>query len=509
MNLADLIDRNAAFTPDKPALRFEDAVWDYAFLAGRIEALARALKSELGVHRGDRVAVLALNRPDYLALLYACARLGAMLVPLNWRLAQPEQLFILRDAGVKVLFVAQDFAPVVPALALGLPHARIVALDDAALFNSLLDAGRRDGREPHIDFAAPLLIVYTSGTTGRPKGAVLTQRAVFCNGVMSHHMHAMTPDDHVLTVLPFFHVGGLNIQTTPALHLGATVTIHGRFDAAATLAAIARVRPTLTVLVPATIQLLRQHPAWQATDLSCLRAMTTGSSIVPEELIDAFASRGVPVLQVYGATETCPIAIYTRLSGDRTPPGSTGLPGLLCEARIVDADGNDVPADVPGEILIRGDNVLTEYWGNQAATADALRDGWYWTGDIARRDADGFVSVLERKRNLIISGGENVYPAEIERVLQQHPAVSEAAAIGVPDRRWQEVPLAFVVLRAGATVTTEELHGHLAMHLARFKLPQDIIMTSELPRNALGKVQHFRLRERWRASHASASTLEH
>ncbi len=499
MNLADLIDRNATFTPDKPALRFEETVWDYTFLARRIEALARALQSQLGVRRGDRVAVLALNRPDYLALLYACARLGAMLVPLNWRLSVPEQLFILRDAGVTALFIATEFAAVMPVLADALPHARIVALDDAAAFNSLLDATSSDRREPDVDLSAPLLIVYTSGTTGRPKGAVLTQQAVFCNGVMSHHMHAMTPDDHVLTVLPFFHVGGLNIQTTPALHLGATVTIHARFDPGATLSAIARDRPTLVVLVPATIRVLRQHPAWQTTDLSCLRAMTTGSSIVPQELIDAFANRRVPVLQVYGATETCPIAIYTRLGGDLTRPGSTGLPGLLCEARIVNADGNDVPANVPGEILIRGDNVLTEYWANEAATAEALREGWYWTGDIAQRDTDGCVTVLERKRNLIISGGENIYPAEIERVLCEHPAVLEAAAIGVPDPIWQEVPLAFVVLCEEATTTAEELHVHLAAQLARFKLPRDVIITSELPHNALGKVQHFRLREMWRA----------
>jgi fatty-acyl-CoA synthase len=500
MNLTDLIDRNANLTPDKPALRFEDKAWDYAFLASRIDALARALKSQLGVHRSDRVAVLALNRPDYLALLYACARLGAMLVPLNWRLTVPEQLFILRDAGVKALFIATDFLAAKPVLADALPHVRIVALDDAAAFNSLVDAGCSDAREPHIDLSTPLLIVYTSGTTGRPKGAVLTQQAVFCNGVMSHHMHAMTPDDHVLTVLPFFHVGGLNIQTTPALHLGATVTIHARFDPGATLAAIARDRPTLIVLVPATIQVLRQHPAWRATDLTCLRAMTTGSSIVRQELIDAFADRHVPVLQVYGATETCPIAIYTRLGGDLNRPGSTGLPGLLCEARIVDTDGNDAPANVPGEILIRGDNVLTEYWGDEAATADALREGWYWTGDIGQRDADGHVTVLERKRNLIISGGENIYPAEIERILHEHPAVLEAAAIGVPDPIWQEVPLAFVVLRDGTTTTAEELHMLLAAQLARFKLPRDIVICSELPRNALGKVQHFRLREMWASS---------
>ena len=497
MNLADLIERNAAFTPDKPALRFEDAVWDYAFLARRIEALARAMKSQLGVHRGDRVAVLALNRPDYLALLYACARLGAMLVPLNWRLAVPERVFILRDAGVKAVFVAAGFEAVVPPLVDALPQARIVALDDAAAFGALLDAGTGDGREPHVGFSTPLLIVYTSGTTGRPKGAVLTQQALLVNGMMSHHMHAMTADDHVLTVLPFFHVGGLNIQTTPALHLGATVTIHARFDPGATLAAITRDRPGLIVLVPSTIQALRAHPAWHATDLSCLRAMTTGSSIVPQSLIDTFTDRGVPALQVYGATETCPIAIYTRLGGDLTRPGSTGLPGLLCDARIVDADGSDVPANVPGEILIRGDNVLIEYWGNEAATAEALREGWYWTGDIARRDADGYFTVLERKRNVIISGGENVYPAEIELVLQEHKAVLEAAAIGVPDPRWQEVPLAFVVLREGAMVEAEELRAHVATQLARFKLPREIVIVPDLPRNALGKVQHFRLREQW------------
>lgn len=496
MNLADLILRNAAFAPDKPALRFEDTVWDYAFLASRIEALARAMQSLLGIRRGDRVAVLAQNTADYLALLYACARLGAMLVPLNWRLAVQEHAFILCDARPKAVFVAPDFAAVVPPLAQALPQARIVSLD-AAAFTALLAAGTGEGQEGDVDFARPLLLVYTSGTTGRPKGAVLTQQALFCNGVMSHHMHAMTPDDHVLTVLPFFHVGGLNIQTTPALHLGATVTLHARFDPGQTLAAIARDRPTLTVLVPSTIQALRQHPRWNATDLTCLRAMTTGSSIVPQPLIDAFTERGVPVLQVYGATETCPIAIYTRLGGDPTRPGSTGLPGLLCEARIVDDASNDVAAGVPGEILIRGDNVLIEYWGNAAATADALRDGWYWTGDIAVRDADGYVTVLERKRNVIISGGENVYPAEIERALQEHPAVVDAAAIGVPDARWQEVPLAFVVLRDNASATAEELRAHVAAQLARFKLPREIVIVPDLPRNALGKVQHFRLREVW------------
>jgi fatty-acyl-CoA synthase len=503
MDLADLIDRNANFTPDKPALRYLDQVWSYAVLAERITALARAMKSQLAVHRGDRIAVLAANSPDYLMLLYACARLGAMLVPLNWRLAVPEQMFILTDASVKALFVAESFASVCQSLAEALPEVAIVGLDYAPdhgmSLPDLVASGSGDAHHPQVDWRTPLLIVYTAGTTGRPKGAVLTQEALLWNGVMSQHMHAMTADDHVLTVLPFFHVGGLNIQTTPALQLGATVTIHPRFTPDDTLSAIARDRPTLTVLVPATIQALLDNTLWQTTDLSSLRAITTGSTLVPQPLVNAVTARGVPVLQVYGSTETCPIAVYTRLGGDLSRPGSTGLPGLLCEARVVDAAGHDAPPGVLGEVLVRGQNVLVEYWGNAEATADSLRDGWFWTGDIASRDTDGHFFIHDRKKNMIISGGENIYPAEIERVLLEHASVAEAAVIGVADPRWQEVPVALVVARAGTVVTAEELRAHLLSQLARFKVPRDILFVADLPRNALGKVQHFRLRESYRA----------
>ena len=373
MDLSDLIARNAAFTPDKPAIVFEGETLSYAALAARIEQTARALKAEFGVSRGDRVAILSLNRPDYLVLLYACARLGAMLVPLNWRLAVAEQLFILSDASAKVLVLEQAFTEILPALEKSLPDTSIVGLDftppRGIAFERVLSRAHGDGRNPHTDLSCPLLIVYTSGTTGRPKGAVLRQQALLWNGVMSQHMHGLTSDDHVLTVLPFFHVGGLNIQTTPALHHGATVTIHPRFTPEATLAAIERDRPTLTVLVPATIQAVTEHPDWLSTDLSSLKAVSTGSTIVPPHLIERFVARGVPVLQVYGSTETCPIAIYTRLGGDLSRAGSTGLPGLCCEAAVIDDAGNELPPNTPGEIAVRGPNVFYEYWGNEAATA--------------------------------------------------------------------------------------------------------------------------------------------
>ena len=499
MDLSDLIERNAAFAPDKAALVFEGKTLTYAAFGARIVQTARALQAEFGIRRGDRVAILSLNRPDYLVLLYACARLGAMLVPLNWRLAVAEQLFILTDSGAKVLMLEQAFAAVLPALENSRPGVGIVGLDFAPAtgkpFDQFLLQAHGDGRDASANLSCPLLIVYTSGTTGRPKGAVLRQEALLWNGVMSQHMHDLTSSDHILTVLPFFHVGGLNIQTTPALHHGATVTIHSRFTADTTLATIARERPTLTVLVPATIQAVSDHPDWATTDLSSLKAISTGSTIVPPHLIDRFVARGVPVLQVYGSTETCPVAVYTRLGGDLSRIGSTGLPGLCCEAAVVDGAGNEMPPNTPGEIAVRGPNVFFEYWGNERATREALHDGWYRSGDIGVRDADGYFWVHDRKKNRIISGGENIYPAEVERVLLEHPDVSECGVIGRPDPKWDEVPVAYVIKRAGCSIEAEGLKAHVLTQLARFKVPRDIVFVDDLPRTALGKVQHFRLRE--------------
>ncbi|MGB9365848.1 MAG: long-chain-fatty-acid--CoA ligase [Xanthobacteraceae bacterium] len=499
MDLSDLIDRNAAFAPDKPAIHFGGNTLTYSVFAQRIASVARALKSQLGVTRGDRVAILSLNHPDYLVLLYACARLGAMLVPLNWRLAVPEQVFVLQDASVKALVVERSFEGVITPLKQALPNVHIVGLDFAPMndmaFDDLLASGSGDGRNPHVDLSSPLLIVYTSGTTGRPKGAVLRQEALVWNAVMSQHMHDMTAADHVLTVLPLFHVGGLNIQTTPALQLGATVTLHPRFAPDATLDALAKDKPTLTVLVPATMQAVIEHPRWRETDITCLRALTTGSTQVPQGLVDAFTARGVPVLQVYGSTETCPVAVYTRAGGDQRA-GSTGLPGLVCEARVVDDAGHEAAPGIAGEVVVRGPNVFFEYWGNAAATRETLRDGWYHSGDIGTRDADGHFFIHDRKKNMIISGAENIYPAEVERVLIAHADVAEAAVIGRTDPKWQEVPVAYVVRRGGATCDARTLEAHLLTQLARFKVPREYVFVDSLPRNAMGKVQHFVLRER-------------
>jgi fatty-acyl-CoA synthase len=229
-----------------------------------------------------------------------------------------------------------------------------------------------------------------------------------------------------------------------------------------------------------------------------LRALTTGSTQVPQGLVEAFTARGVPVLQVYGSTETCPVAVYTRAGGDQRA-GSTGLPGLVCAARVVDNDGREVAPGVAGEVVVRGPNVFFEYWGNAQATADALREGWYHSGDIGTRDADGHFFIHDRKKNMIISGGENIYPAEVERLLVAHPEIVEGAVIGRADPKWQEVPVAYVVRRAGCTLEAGALEAYLLTQLARFKVPREYVFVDALPRNAMGKVQHFVLRERERS----------
>jgi len=499
MDLSGWIEHHAAFTPDKPALRFEDEEITYAQFAGRIGRLAGMLASELGVGAGDRVAHLGYNSPDFLDLVFACARLGAIVVPLNWRLAPPEHLYILRNAGASVLLAEPEFHEHVESIREPLGDCRLVRYGGTVPgwldYRALLDTGGGKAVMRSADLEDPLLIVYTSGTTGRPKGAVLTQSALLWNAVNSTHMHDLASTDHVLTVLPLFHVGGLNNQTLPALHLGATVTLLRRFEPGATLDAIASDRPSLTVLVPATMQAMIEHPDWAGTDLSCLRSVTTGSTMVPAPLIRAFHDRGVPVIQVYGSTETAPIAIYqTRADAERSV-GSTGKPALHCDVRIVDDNGLDMAPGERGEIVVRGPNVMREYWADPKATAEALVDGWFHTGDIGHTDADGNFWIDERKKDMIISGSENIYPAELEAILAECPDLAEAAVVARPDERWGEVPVAVVVPRPDRAVDKAGVLALFDGRLAKYKRPHDVVFTDALPRNAMGKVLKYQIRE--------------
>lgn len=496
MALSRWIERHAAWQPHKPALIFDGRTITYAEFAARIDALAAGL-IRLGLRHGDRIAILAHNRPEYLELVFAAARIGAIVVPLNWRLAPPEHEWIVGDAAIAALVCDGELRGAADAIGPALGRVRRIAIGFSGPgwidYEALLETpGPASGGEPDD----PALIVYTSGTTGRPKGAVLTQNALAWNAVNGVAAHDMVAADRILTNLPLFHVGGLNNQTLPAFHAGATVLLQRRFAPGDTLSAIARDRPSLILLVPAVMTALIGHPAWAGTDLSSVRLAMAGSSVVPVELIRGFHVRGVPVGQIYGSTETAPIAAVLRREDALRKEGSAGTAALHCDLRIVDAQGRDVARGTRGEILVRGPNVMRGYWRNESATRDAFLDGWFRTGDIGAFDADGYLFVVDRKKDMIVSGGENVYPAELEALLSGHAAIADAAVVGAADPRWGEVPVAFIVRKPDAPLDEHDVKALFDGRLARFKRPQRVIFVDALPRNAMGKVLRYELRRR-------------
>lgn len=458
------------------ALQFGGRWWTRAGLAAAAERCAAVAWHAWGVRPGDRVAWLGSNHVLQLALLVGLARIGAILLPLNFRLAPAEWLKLLADCTPAHLVHDEEWAAPAGELA---QRAGIAAHG--------LDELQADGAPAAPDHAAAdraVLLVYTSGTTGGPKAAVHTQANLLANMEIAARVQEIAPADTVLTVLPLFHVGGLCIQTLPALYAGARVLLQPRFHPGDTLAAIAQERPSLTLQVPATMRALLEHPRWATTDLSCLRAVWAGSSPIPSPLIDAFHARGVPVCNVYGATETGPfsVALPPRHAFDHV--GSCGWPCPPVEAKPGPAHGDAV------ELLLRGPSIVRRYWPDLAA-CDA--DGWFATGDLAQQAADGSWRIIGRAQDLIIAGGENIHPAEIEEALAAHPAIAECAAFGLPDPRWGERVAVAVVLRPGRPADAAELQAHLQQRLARFKLPRRWLFVGQLPKTALGKVQRRQL----------------
>jgi fatty-acyl-CoA synthase len=473
--LAAAIARHARETPDRVAVAMPGDRCTYAELWSRIERVTALLQRECGIGPGERVASLGLNHTAQIDLLAALMRLGAVFVPLNYRLAPAELRAIVDHAGAKLVFHDAAFADA--AGELGVPAQPRERLESST------------GGSPsvaEVDVAAPALLVYTSGTTGQPKGALHTQAGLYWNAVASSALHALTRDDRVLSALPLFHVGGLCIQTVPALYAGAEVILHPRFDAANWLAAVAAERPSISLMVPATMRAAIEHPAWSSTELSALRILGAGSSTIPHSLIEAFHARGVAVCQIYGSTETGPVSIVLARAEAFANVGAAGRPALGCAIRLVDESGTDVPDGSVGEVWVRGPNVMTGYWRDPSHPA--FRDGWFRSGDLASRDATGLYTIVGRAQDLIISGGENIYPAEIENLLAGMPEIAEAAVIGMPDARWGEVPVAAVVVRPAATLTEAAVLGRLEGRIARFKLPRIAFVSGPLPRNAMGKV---------------------
>lgn len=459
----------AARTPDALALQAGDRRLSYRDWIALADAQAAAWSAE-GLGQGALIGWLDHNRPEMLAALLACARLGAVFVPLNWRLAAPELATIARHAGLSALCHG-------PALA-GLA-AQVLALAPCA-----------GPREPALP--GELMLVYTSGTTGEPKGAMHSQAGMLANIDIAVEVQGLGAADRVLAVLPLFHVGGLCIQVLPALAVGAAVMLHARVDAGAWLHDVAAWRASTSLLVPAVMQAIQSHPHWPQADLTGLRFLNSGSQVVPVSLIEAFHRRGVPVAQVYGSTETGPFSIALRPHEALARAGSVGRPAPGVRLKLVDAAGREVAAGEVGEILLQAPNLMRGY--HRQAPGAGLVDGWFATSDLARADGDGWVQVVGRSRDLIISGGENIHPAEIENLLVGWPGVAEVAVLGLPDKRWGEVPVLVIVPQPGARIDRLALQAHFDHQLARFKHPRRIQLLESLPRTALGKVQKDLLR---------------
>ncbi|MFK7874593.1 MAG: class I adenylate-forming enzyme family protein [Paracoccaceae bacterium] len=457
MTIDRWIQDGATKHPDTCAIEFLGKRLSYKDFATQIDVAVTDL-AQRGIAHGDRVAWYGLNNPRVFILLFACARIGAIFVPLNWRLADDEIATIVTDCSPSTVFWDDAFAQKAQGLPIATPQGK------------RLEAATSD----------PLMIVYTSGSTGAPKGVVLAQDAIIANAAMSVQAHGLTPGDTVLNVLPLFHVGGLNILPTPAFSIGATVILHQTFDPDAMVQDLQRVQAAITV--PTVLSAVLQSKIWAEADLRSLRCLSIGSTDVPADLIDAVHHRGIPLVQIYGATETAPFAIYQTHLDAMATVGSIGRRGS-CDIRLVGPDGQD---QNPGEIWVRGANTLLEYWNNPAQTAADIQDGWFKTGDVARVDTNGQYYFLDRIKHIIISGGENIYPAEIERILRDTPGISELSVVGMPDPKWGETPI--VVAVASKPITAQAILARLNGKLARYKHPSRVVFVPALPRNAMGKV---------------------
>jgi fatty-acyl-CoA synthase len=471
--------------------------YDFAKFWRRVARVSAHLQSTWGVQPGDRVAWLGFNHELQLVTLVACARLGAVFLPLNFRLAVPELQQVMGDAQPHLL--VHDTHHANTALALigaDLQHTHHDPLIATASPHGL--------PRPIVNSDMPLLLVYTSGTTGVPKGAVHTQAALLANARASAWAHDFSragahnhaPGDKVLSTLPMFHVGGLCIQTLPALLAGIEVVLHPRFDPSAWLDEMHTSRPTLSLLVPATMRAVFEHPHWADTSLACLRGIMTGSSTVPVAYLETLHARGVPVGQVYGTTETGPVSIVLRLPEAMARVGASGWPHPEAQVKLIDAQGQEVGLGETGEVCIRAANLMRGYWRVDGAPHMGLPDGWFHSGDLGQRAEDGCITIVGRTKDMVISGGENIYPAEIENQLVTLSGVADCAVVGLPDERWGEVPVAALVRTddaVGQALTAEAVMQHLQSRIARFKLPRRVVFMDGLPKSALGKVQKHAL----------------
>jgi len=482
----------------------------YGELNRRAVAAARGLTTSLGLAKGDRFGVLSSNRPEFLDLFFAAGKSGAVIVPLGTRLTPHELSYILADSGVAALIYSGEFADTVRALAADHPAIRWVALDEPA--GAHAGHGHPEGAPAVAPWAAAVseaadaawppegwtrpggedlyALLYTSGTTGRPKGVMIPHRMVAWNAYNTVVGWQLRDDDVSPLYTPLYHAGGLGVFLTPLVAIGGTIVLHRAFDAGEVCRAIERERCTVVFGVPTTWKLLMEDDAFATADLSSVRWVISGGAPLPEYVAEAYQRRGLVFKQGYGLTEVGVNCFTMSVAESLEKRGSIGKPLPMTEARLVDEAGREVHDGEVGELCLRGPHVCRGYWNQPEATGAALdADGFFHTGDLARRDAEGDYYIAGRRKDMFISGGVNVYPAEIEAELLQHPSVADAAVVGAPDEQWGEVGVAFVVLRPGQHVRPDTLRAFLEARLARYKLPRAWAYVDALPRTAYGKVQ--------------------
>ena len=506
MNIAWWVQRWSELWPDKTAIIYRDLEIDYAGLHRRANRTSCWLQS-MGIEKGDRVAVMLTNCPEFIELYLACARLGAIFVPVNFRLAGPELVYILKNARprllvfeqryldtIRPLHLTQNRPPMMLACTGEIPDqtdivrydGEVAAFDGESPFLTR-SLGPADPEEPHV-------IMYTSGTTGQPKGAVLSHRKTFFNSLNADIFFRLQFDDMMLIILPLFHSGGLFIQASPTLYKGGTMIVHPRFDPTGTYRDIERLRVTKFLGVPTVYRALLDIAAKDRGDISSLKVCAIGGEKTTPELLEECAGAGFRLRQIMGQTETS-ILLWASEEDSLHRPGTVGRPVFHAEVDLVDRSGGSVRAGEVGEIVVRGSTMMKEYWQDPVRTEETIRSGWLYTGDLARRDDKGYYYLVDRSTEMYISGGENVYPAEIERVLRQHPEVDAAAVIGVPDERWGEVGNAYVRCKPGSDLDEKELIRLCERNLARYKLPKKIIFCDSFPVTALGKIRKSMIRQ--------------
>ncbi len=495
----DWIARWAVYSPGKVAARESETrrFLTYGELHRLGHCLALHLRASYGIGKGSRIAILAENCLEYFALFAAMQKMGCILTPLNYRLASTEIDYMLRDSEPTLAIAEQKFEALLQAApAFGrVPH--YWPLEALAEFCENHRSGPLEEEYPPetLEEDHPAFLLYTSGTTGFPKGAVYSHKMLFWNSINTAMSLIINSESRTINVMPPFHTGGWNVLTTPFLHHGAYTCLLKKFDAQAVLRLLQEEEVTVFMGVPTMLKMMAEAPEFEQASFPSLYYIIVGGEPMPIPLIEQWDARGVAIRQGYGMTEVGPNLTSLHQDDAIRKKGSIGRPNFYVQIRIADELGRPAPAGQPGELLLRGPMVTPGYWRNEAATQKALEGGWFRTGDLVREDGEGYLYVVDRIKNMFISGGENVYPAEVERVLMAHESISEAAVIGVPDEKWGEVGKAFIVAREGASLSADMVREHCLRNLARFKAPRHIQFVGALPKNDTGKLNRKALKE--------------